>query len=111
MNATRILPDLQCSLLCEEVRQDATAYEQVLEWKAWETPLCWWAEAGQVSALLTWPNEQEPPTQAAAVFADAETSGCRVVSIAQQVTGARQRWQLIRPASSPRTRAPQRPQS
>jgi hypothetical protein len=24
MNATRILPDLQCSLLCEEVRQEAT---------------------------------------------------------------------------------------
>ena len=25
---------------------------------------------------LTWPNGQEPPTQAAAVFADSETSGC-----------------------------------
>src|ERR1041385_4181020 len=24
MNATRILPDLQCSLLCEEVRQEVT---------------------------------------------------------------------------------------
>src|SRR3954469_9426038 len=24
MNATRILPDLQCSLLCEEIRQEVT---------------------------------------------------------------------------------------
>ena len=24
MNATRILPDLQCSILCEEIRQEVT---------------------------------------------------------------------------------------